>query len=212
MFILKVRKEYLSNFARSSNRIAQIISNMSGPIRIQDKVFIPFLSASQIAKKVNELASAINRDYAGKNPVFIAILNGAFIFAADLFRKLSIEAEISFIKLASYKGTVSSGSLITTIGLEEREIVPGRHIILVEDIIDTGKTLHAFLPQLQHREPASVKIVTLLYKPGASQHPVRPDYSGFEIPDQFVVGYGMDYNGQGRNYPGILQLQPGTHT
>lgn len=182
---------------------------MPEPIQIQDQLFTPFISSLQIAERVKELAITISQDYAGKKPLFIAILNGAFIFAADLFRNLSIEAEISFIKLASYQGTVSSGSVVTAIGLEDA--VSGRHIILIEDIIDTGKTLHEFLPLLQRQQPDSIKIVTLLHKPAALQHPVQADYSGFEIPNKFVVGYGMDYNGLGRNHPEILQLQSDTH-
>lgn len=146
----------------------------------------------------------INTDYTGKKPLFIAVLNGSFLFAADLFRQITIDAQISFIKLASYKGTTSTGNIITAIGLEEP--VFERHIILLEDIIDTGKTLSEFIPQLLHQNPASLKIASLLTKPEALKHPVIPDYYGFAIPNKFVVGYGLDYDGLGRNIPEIYQL------
>jgi hypoxanthine phosphoribosyltransferase len=173
-------------------------------IQVHDKQFIPYLDAATIDTKVKELAERISSDYAGKRPLFIAVLNGSFLFAADLFRNLTIDAEISFIKLASYKGTSSSGNVITAIGLEESLF--GRHIILLEDIIDTGKTLHEFMPQLEHQGPASVCVAALLTKPEALQYPLRATYTGFEIPNKFVVGYGLDYDGLGRNIPEIYQL------
>ena len=132
-------------------------------IKVHDKAFEPYLSAEQIAEKIQGIAGQMNRDYAGKKPLFIAILNGAFMFASDLFKNISIEAEISFIKLASYKGTKSSGQVITAIGLDMDLI--GRHVVIVEDIVDTGKTLHVFLPQLVHQQPASLKVAALLHKP-----------------------------------------------
>ena len=173
-------------------------------IRVHDKNFRPYISAEEIGKKVAELAGMLNRDYQDKHPVFIVILNGSFIFAADLFRALSIDAEISFIKLASYKGTKSSGQVISSIGLDME--IFGRHVVIIEDIVDTGKTLNVFLPQLRHQQPLSLKIVALLHKPEATVYPMKVDYSGFEIPDKFVVGYGLDYNGLGRNNAAIYQL------
>lgn|SRR5665213_360199 len=173
-------------------------------IRIHDKNFKPYIAAEAIRKKVTELAQALNRDYKGKNPVFIAILNGSFIFAADLFKELTIDAEISFIKLASYKGMKSGGQVITSIGLDTE--IFGRHVVIIEDIVDTGKTMNEFLPQLLHQQPSSLKIVALLHKPEAKLHPITVDYTGFEIPDKFVVGYGLDYNGLGRNTASIYQL------
>ncbi|MEO6960390.1 MAG: hypoxanthine phosphoribosyltransferase [Puia sp.] len=173
-------------------------------IRIHDKNFKPYIAAEAIRKKVTELAQALNRDYTGKNPVFIAILNGSFIFAADLFKELTIDAEISFIKLASYKGMKSGGQVITSIGLDTE--IFERHVVIIEDIVDTGKTMNEFLPQLLHQQPASLKIVALLHKPEAKLHPITVDYTGFEIPDKFVVGYGLDYNGLGRNTASIYQL------
>jgi hypoxanthine phosphoribosyltransferase len=174
-------------------------------IRVHDKNFVPYLRAEVIAEKVLQLALQISKDYEGKRPLFLAVLNGSFLFAADLFRNLTIEAEISFIKLASYKGTTSTGNVITAIGLEES--LHERHIILLEDIIDTGKTLHGFIPQLEHQGPASIRIAALLTKPEALQYPVHADYTGFEIPNKFVVGYGLDYDGLGRNIPEIYQLE-----
>lgn len=173
-------------------------------IRIHDKNFRPYISEEDIRKKVTELAGVLNREYKERNPVFIAILNGSFIFAADLFRALTIEAEISFIKLASYKGTKSSGQVISSIGLDTELF--GRHVVIIEDIVDTGKTLNEFMPQLQHQQPLSLKIVALLHKPEATLYPMKVDYTGFEIPDKFVVGYGLDYNGLGRNNAAIYQL------
>jgi hypoxanthine phosphoribosyltransferase len=173
-------------------------------IRVHDKNFRPYISAEEIQEKVAELAGMLNRDYHDKHPVFIAILNGSFIFAADLFRELNIDAEISFIKLASYKGTKSSGQVISSIGLDME--IFGRHVVIIEDIVDTGKTLNVFLPQLRHQQPLSLKIVALLHKPEATVYPMKVDYSGFEIPDKFVVGYGLDYNGLGRNNAAIYQL------
>ena len=146
----------------------------------------------------------INKDYSDKNPLFIAILNGSFIFASDLFKKINIPAEISFIKLASYQGTKSTGNVITAIGLETD--LYDRNVIVLEDIIDTGKTLSAFLPQLEHQQPKSLKVCTLLHKKEATQYPVTIDYLGFEIPNLFVVGYGLDYNGYGRNLDQIMQI------
>ena len=116
------------------------------------------------------MAADLNRDYADKRPLFIAILNGSFMFASDLFKELSIEAEICFIKLASYKGTKSTGNVITSIGLDEP--LTGRHVVIIEDIVDTGKTLHEFLPQLFNQQPASLKIAALLHKPEALVFPI----------------------------------------
>src|SRR5664279_3357944 len=173
-------------------------------VRIHDKTFRSYISEEAIREKVVELAVFLNRDYKDKNPIFIAILNGAFIFAADLFKSLTIDAEISFIKLASYKGMKSSGQVITAIGLDIELF--NRHVVILEDIVDTGKTLHEFLPQLWHQQPASIKIVALLHKQEAAVYPVKVDYAGFQIPDKFVVGYGLDYNGLGRNTASIYQL------
>jgi hypoxanthine phosphoribosyltransferase len=178
---------------------------MSSNIHVHDKYFEPYLSSDEIIEKVKELAEKINRDYAGKRPLFISILNGSFMFSADLFKYLNIEAEICFIKLASYKGTKSSGQVITAIGLDID--INGRDIIILEDIIDTGKTLNQFLPQVFHQQPASLKIAVLLHKPEATIYPIEIDYVCFSIANKFVLGYGLDYDGLGRNLAQLYQLK-----
>ena len=174
------------------------------PVKLHDKTFDTYLSSDTIQQKVQELAAQINKDYAGKKPLFIAILNGSFMFAADLFKYVTIDAEISFIKLASYRGMKSTGNVVTAIGLEDDLF--GRDVIILEDIVDTGKTLHEFLPKLHHQQPKSLKIVALLHKSEATKYPLTIDYIGFDIPDKFVVGYGLDYDGLGRNLKEIYQL------
>lgn len=173
-------------------------------IKVHDKTFETYLSDEVILQRIKELANAINKDYEGKKPLFIAILNGSFMFAADLFKQLNIEAELCFIKLASYKGMKSSGNVVTSIGLDDDLF--GKDVIIVEDIVDTGKTLHNFLPKLEHQQPKSLRIATLLHKKEATAYPLTLDYVGFEIPDKFVVGYGLDYDGLGRNLKEIYQL------
>lgn len=173
-------------------------------VKVHDKSFDTFLSEETILNRIKEMASDINRDYAGKKPFFIAILNGSFMFASDLFKQLNIDAELCFIKLASYKGMKSSGNVVTSIGLDED--LYGKDVVIVEDIVDTGKTLHNFLPRLLHQQPRSLKIATLLHKSAATQFHMTLDYIGFDIPDKFVVGYGLDYDGLGRNFKEIYQL------
>ncbi len=173
-------------------------------IKVHDKKFIPYLSQKEIAGQVSRVAAEINRDYKDRKPLFIAILNGAFMFAADLFKEINVEAEICFIKLASYKGVKSTGQVVTAIGLDAD--LYQRDVIIIEDIVDTGKTLSQFIPQLEHHHPASLKITSLLHKPGAMIHPIKIDYLGFTIPDKFVLGYGLDYEGLGRNIKEIYQL------
>ena len=174
-------------------------------IKVHDKTFIPYLPEVLILEKVKELAAQLDKDYAGKKPLFISILNGSFMFSADLFKYLSIEAEICFIKLASYKGTKSSGQVITAIGLDID--ITDRHIVILEDIIDTGKTMNEFLPQLRNQQPLSLKIAVLLHKPDATVFPVAIDYCCFSIPNKFVLGYGLDYDGLGRNIRELYQLE-----
>jgi len=173
-------------------------------IKVHDKEFFSYITSQEIEEQVARIAAEINRDYEGKKPLFIAILNGAFIFAADLFKHLTVEAEICFIKLASYKGVKSTGKVITAIGLDID--LYSREVIIIEDIVDTGKTLSQFLPQLEHHHPASLKIASLLHKPEAMVHPIKIDYLGFTIPNKFVIGYGLDYDGLGRNIKEIYQL------
>jgi hypoxanthine phosphoribosyltransferase len=173
-------------------------------VKVHDKSFDTYLSEETIQNRIKEMAAVINKDYAGKRPFFIAILNGSFMFASDLFKQLNIDAEICFIKLASYKGLKSSGNVVTSIGLDDD--LYGKDVVIVEDIVDTGKTLHNFLPRLLHQQPRSLKIATLLHKSAATQFHLTLDYIGFDIPDKFVVGYGLDYDGLGRNFKEIYQL------
>ena len=173
-------------------------------IKVHDKNFEPYLTASQIQERIREMATEIMKDYEGKQPVFLAILNGAFMFMSDLFKEIKIDAEVCFIKLASYKGTTSTGNVITAIGLDMDLF--GKDVIIVEDIVDTGKTISAFIPQLLHQQPASMKIAALLHKPEATIHHLDIAYLGFSIPNKFVVGYGLDYDGLGRNIPEIYRL------
>lgn len=173
-------------------------------IKVHDKNFKPYITAAEINTAIKKLATELEKDYANSKPLFIAILNGSFIFASDLFKSLKFPAEICFIKLASYKGTKSTGQVVTSIGLDSD--VFERDVIILEDIIDTGKTLSQFLPQLEHQQPKSLRICALLHKKETTVYPIDIAYLGFTIPDKFVVGYGLDYDGFGRNYGEIYQL------
>lgn len=175
-----------------------------GRIQVHDKNFEPYITAVDLDREIRRLAIELSTDVGTSKPLFIAILNGSFMFASDLFKHLDFPAEICFIKLASYKGTKSTGQVITSIGLDTD--VYGRDVIILEDIIDTGKTLSQFLPQLHHQQPRSLKICALLHKKEATIYPIGIDYLGFTIPDRFVVGYGLDYDGLGRNLKEIYQL------
>jgi hypoxanthine phosphoribosyltransferase len=177
---------------------------MMPTIRVHDKEFEIYLSEAAIQERVKNIAEKINKEYEGKRPLFVAILNGSFMFASDLFKYLTIEAEITFIKLASYKGMKSTGNVITSIGLDAELFE--KDIVILEDIVDTGKTLYNFLPKLKDHHPASLKIAALLHKPDATQYPLTIDYTGFSIPDKFVIGYGLDYDGLGRNFREIYQV------
>jgi hypoxanthine phosphoribosyltransferase len=173
-------------------------------VKVHDKSFETYLDEATLLHRIKELATQISADYAGSKPYFIAILNGSFMFASDLFKQLTIEAELCFIKLASYKGMKSTGNVVTSIGLDDDLF--GKDVIIVEDIVDTGKTLHNFLPKLEHQQPNSLKIATLLHKSEATAYPLQLDYVGFDIPNKFVVGYGLDYDGLGRNLKEIYQV------
>src|SRR3954467_4912743 len=166
-------------------------------IKLHDKSFDIYLSEQEIQEKISAIAATINKEYQNKRPLFIAILNGSFMFAADLFKQLTIDAEICFIKLASYSGMKSSGNVITAIGLDQDLF--DRDVVILEDIVDTGKTLNEFLPILDHQQPRSLKIAALLHKPEATQFPLLINYLGFSIPNKFVVGYALKYDGLGRN-------------
>ena len=171
---------------------------------ILDKKFRELITGDAINKRVNELAKEINHDFKGKEVVFLGILNGAFLFAADLFKKVNLKARISFVKLASYEGTKSSGSVKELIGWNED--IKDKDIIIIEDIVDTGHTLELIVGELKVRKVARIKTVTLLFKPEAYKKKIPVDYIGFKIPNDFVVGYGLDYDGYGRNLPSVYTL------
>ncbi len=173
-------------------------------VYIEDKRFELFIDSATIAQRINETGKSIAEEYRTKNPVFLCVLNGAYVFAADLLRQINIPAEVSFVKLSSYEGISSTGNVQTLIGLNGD--LKDRHVVVIEDIIDTGKTIQDLLPRIQEKSPASVKLVSLLSKPEARTHEVTIDYTCFEIPDRFVIGYGLDCNGLGRNLPDIYTL------
>jgi hypoxanthine phosphoribosyltransferase len=173
-------------------------------IRILDKKFSEYLTEKVIKQRIEEIAMRINNELAGKEVVFLGILNGAFLFAADLFRLIDFPARISFVKLASYQGTSSSGTIKELIGWNED--INNKTIVVIEDIVDTGNTLERIVDELVIRKAAEVKIATLLYKPLAYTKSIHLDYIGFEIPNDFVVGYGLDYDGFGRNLPSVYTL------
>lgn len=173
-------------------------------VQLHDKKFTPHISAKEIDAAVGKIAARINEDLAGKNPLFICVLNGVFIFAADLLRKIEIPCEISFIKVSSYEAMTSTGEVKTQIGLKED--IKGRTVVIVEDIIDSGNTIEKLLSLLKKQEPEKIKIATLLFKPSAFKKDFFIDYTGMEISDDFVVGYGLDYNALGRNLPEIYKI------
>jgi len=176
----------------------------SGTIQILDKQFSHFITQDQIENSVKELAFRINEDYSGKDLVIVPVLNGAFMFAADLIKMLTINCEITFIKIASYQGTSSTGEVEEVLGLEKD--ISGRHVLIVEDIVDTGVTMNEVLKSLTELGPASIEIATFLQKPDALTRNLSLKYVGIKIPNKFVVGYGLDYDGYGRNLREIYVL------
>ena len=173
-------------------------------IQIKDRKFKPFIPEAVIKEKIKEVADRINRDMKGKNPLFISVLNGAFVFTADLMRMITIPCEVSFVKLASYQGTTSTGTIKEVMGINED--LTGRHIVIVEDIIDTGLTMKRMVESLGTRNPASVHVCTLLLKPDKLKVDLSVEYAVMEIPNDFIVGYGLDYDQQGRNLPDIYSV------
>ena len=173
-------------------------------VKILDKTFKTSIPEAEIRKRVKAVADRINRDMADKNPILIAVLNGSFIFAADLMRMLTIPSEISFVKLASYEGTTSSGKITEVLGINED--LSGRTVIIVEDIVDTGLTMKRMIETLGTRNPASIHVCTLLVKPDKLTVDLNIEYAAMEIPNDFIVGYGLDYDQQGRNLPDIYTV------
>jgi hypoxanthine phosphoribosyltransferase len=174
-------------------------------VKIHDKTFGLFLPYEKIRATVEKMAERMNNDLAGKNPLFICILNGSFMFAAELFKRIDfVDSEISFVKLASYDGDQSSGKVKQLIGLNEK--IEGRTVVVLEDIVDSGITIENIQEQLKKLKPEKVYIATLLLKPDALQKEVQLDYVGLEIPNDFIVGYGLDYDGHGRNLIDIYSV------
>ena len=173
-------------------------------VTIKDKTFKTFIPEAEIKQRVKAVAEKINRDMADKNPLLLAVLNGSFMFAADLMRDITIPCEISFVKLASYQGTTSTGEIKEVIGLNED--IAGRTVIIVEDIVDTGLTMKRMIETLGTRNPAAIHICTLLLKPEKLRIPLDIAYTAIEIPNEFILGYGLDYDQQGRNLRDIYTL------
>ena len=173
-------------------------------VTIKDKTFKTSIPEAEILQRIKDLAARINKDLEGKNPLFLAVLNGSFMFAADLMKEITIPCEISFVKLASYQGVLSTGKVREVIGLNED--ISGRTVVVVEDIIDTGRTMHQMLDSLQTRNPEAIHLCTLFVKPDKIEEPLDIEYAAFTIPNDFIVGYGLDYDQQGRNLREIYTL------
>ena len=173
-------------------------------ITVRDKSFSIFITSEQVQNRISEMAEKINADLNGKNPVFICILKGALFFSADLLKKIRLECEISFMRVSSYSGLQSTGNIRQHFGLTDD--ITGRSVVILEDIVDSGDTVVYLLDELKKGRPAEVRIASLLLKPASLKHHVRIDYTGFEVPDDFLVGYGLDYDGIGRNLNDIYKL------
>ena len=176
-------------------------------ITINGRDFETSITEATIKQRIKEVAAQINKDMEGRNPLFLAVLNGSFIFAADLIREITIPCEISFVKLASYQGVISTGTIKEVIGINED--LSGRHIVIVEDIVDTGRTMKRMLETLALRNPASVSVCTLFFKPTKLIDDVKLDYVAFSIPDDFILGYGLDFDQQGRGLKDVYTIVDG---
>ncbi len=173
-------------------------------IKVKDKIFKVSITSKEIQAAIKKIAKKIDDDLNGKNPLFLVVLNGAFVFAADLLRNVKMDCEVSFVKLSSYVGTQSTNTVRELIGLDKA--LTGRTVVIVEDIIDTGVTMEHTLPKLKDLGAKDVKIATLLFKPEAFKKSYKIDYIGIKIPNDFIVGYGLDYDGFGRNYAEIYKI------
>ncbi|MDR0988988.1 MAG: hypoxanthine phosphoribosyltransferase [Prevotellaceae bacterium] len=173
-------------------------------IRIKDKQFAVSIPETDILRQVERIAGEINRDLADRNPLFLSVLNGAFMFTADLMKYVTIPCEVSFVKLASYQGVASTGIIKEVLGINEE--LSGRTVVIVEDIVDTGFTMQRLLESIGTRNPREIRIASLLVKPDKLKVPLRIDYAAMYIPNDFIVGYGLDYDGYGRNYRDIYTL------
>lgn len=173
-------------------------------VQVHDKRFKPFISEKRIQEEVKRIASEMNRDLADKDPIFLGILNGAFMFASDLYKQLNFPCQITFLKLTSYSGTRSTGSVKQLIGINLD--LHDRVVVVLEDIVDSGVTLETIIRQLSGYQPREIRVATFLHKPEATIREVKLDYVGMEIPNDFILGYGLDYDGYGRNFNEIYQL------
>jgi len=173
--------------------------------KVLDKEFIPYLSSEEILVRVKEIADKLNKCLEGKDPIFMGILNGSFMFASDLYKQITVPSQITFLKLASYQGTGSTGNVKRLIGINED--IKDKTVVVIEDIVDTGNTLDSIIKQLKGYEPEEIIIVTLLFKPEAYKKDFKVHHYAFEIPNDFIIGYGLDYNGYGRNLKDILVIK-----
>lgn len=173
-------------------------------VKIKDKTFKTFIPEDQIKERIKSLAQQMSKDLEGKNPLLLAVLNGSFVFAADLMREMTIPCEISFVKLASYQGTTSTGKIKEVIGINED--LTGRTIVIVEDIVESGFTMKRMIETLGTRNPESVEICTLFFKPNRLKVDLDLKYVAFSIPDAFIVGYGLDYDQQGRGLKDVYSI------
>lgn len=178
---------------------------MGKTVTIHDKEFKSYISSAKIQRAVAGIAKKINKEFKNERPVFLSVLNGSFMFTADLLKQLKMECEVSFVKVSSYSGTGSTGKVRELIGLNEN--IKGRTVIILEDIVDSGNTLKKITPELKKHRPLQIRIATLFYKPDAFKGDTKPDYIGIEVPNDFLVGYGLDYNGLGRNLSDIYKLK-----
>ena len=177
-------------------------------IQLHDKTFVPFISAGDIDAMLNRMVWEVEADLKDEVPVFVWVLNGAFMVASDFVKKYSFPCEVSFVKLASYEGTQSTGEVKQLIGLDFD--LEGRSVVIIEDIVDTGNTIAELKKIFENKNVKQLKIAALFFKPEAYTKDIRLDYIGFEIPDKFIVGYGLDYDGLGRNLPEVYQLNTNT--
>ena len=173
-------------------------------VKIKDKSFRVSIPEAEIKERVKALAEQMSKDLEGKNPIFLGVLNGSFIFAADLMREMTIPCEISFVKLASYQGTTSTGKVQEVLGINED--LSGRTVVIVEDIVESGQTMKQMIESLGTRNPESVRICTLFFKPEKLKEELNLDYVAFSIPDDFIVGYGLDYDGLGRELKDVYTI------
>jgi hypoxanthine phosphoribosyltransferase len=180
------------------------MTSLSDTITIKDLEFTPYVTHTDILERIKEIGIKINQDYENKNPLFIAVLNGSFMFASDLMKQVDLKSELTFIKVNSYDGVESTGLIKEMIGIGQS--VTDRHVVIIEDIVDTGNTITHLLNEISKMDPSSIEVVTLFSKPDSHETKLYIKYTGFDIPNKFIVGYGLDYDGYGRNYQDVYQL------